>query len=408
VTYRDAADEHGLALDALLASREMILVAGSGGVGKTTVAAALAASAATHLGGRVLVITVDPARRLADALGIGALGNTAVRVPDDAFVDADIEPRGELWAAMLDTKAGWDELIRRHAPDAEVRDAVLSNPLYQNITSRFVHSHDYLAMEQLHELHGSGEFDLIVVDTPPSRNALDVLDAPGRMKDFFGSRLLRWLTVPYRSRLFTAASKPFYQVADRVLGSRFLQDVAEFFVLFQAMEKGFVRHAEEVEQLLGDHRTAFVVVSTLEAAPTHEAMYLARELSRRDFHLGAMIANRVMPPEFTAPAAAASARRLEKAAAGELSGEVAERLDADTDVVQGVLTEIATRFHDVAVVATRESERHAELAECSPVVLTAPALDRDINDVADLLALAEHLRTDHPVTDHLRRGTGDT
>ena len=181
---------------------------------------------------------------------------------------------------MLDTKAGWDELIRRHAPDAKVREAVLANPLYVNITSRFVHSHDYLAMEQLHELHASGRYDLIVVDTPPSRSALDVLDAPGRMKEFFESRLLRWLTVPYRSRLFTAASKPFYSVADRVLGSRFLQDIAEFFILFQAMEKRFVAHASAVERLLGDHRTTFVVVSTLEAAPAHEAAYLARALGR--------------------------------------------------------------------------------------------------------------------------------
>src|SRR5690606_28531010 len=112
----------------------------------------------------------------------------------------------------------------------------------------------------------------------------DVLDAPGRMMEFFGSRLLRWLTVPYRSRLFTAASKPFYQVADKVLGSRFLQDIAEFFILFQAMEHGFVAHAREVEQLLGDPRTTFVVVSTLEAAPVHEAVFLARELQRRDLH----------------------------------------------------------------------------------------------------------------------------
>ena len=169
---------------------------------------------------------------------------------------------------MLDTKAGWDELIRRHAPDARVQASVLANPLYQNITSRFVHSHDYLAMERLHELHASGRYDLIIVDTPPSRNALDVLDAPGRMKEFFGSRLLKWLTVPYRSRLFTAASKPFNQVADRVLGSRFLQDIAEFFILFQAMEDGFVAHAREVERLLADPRTTFVVVSTLEAAPS--------------------------------------------------------------------------------------------------------------------------------------------
>lgn len=380
-------------IDSLLASREMILVAGSGGVGKTTVAAALAADAAVHIGGRVLVITVDPARRLADALGVGALGNVATRVPDEAF--GGLEPHGELWAAMLDTKAGWDELIHRHAPDAEVREAVLGNPLYLNITRRFVHSHDYLAMEQLHELHSSGEYDLIVVDTPPSRNALDVLDAPGRMKDFFGSRLLRWLTVPYRSRLFTAASKPFYQVADRVLGSRFLQDIAEFFVLFQAMESGFVRHADEVEHLLGDHRTAFVVVSTLEAAPVHEAAYLARELDRRDFHLGAIVANRVLPTAFTRPAAAKSARALAASVDDEgLPVAVGERLAVEPGLAAGVLAEIAARFHDVAVVANREAERRTELAERGAVVLTAPALDRDINDVADLLELADHLRSD--------------
>ena len=379
-------------LDAMLAAKEMVLVCGSGGVGKTTTAAALAATAATHLGGRVLVLTVDPARRLADALGIGALGNTATRVSDEAFSAAGVEPRGELWAAMLDTKAGWDELIRRHAPDAKVREAVLANPLYVNITSRFVHSHDYLAMEQLHELHASGRYDLIVVDTPPSRSALDVLDAPGRMKEFFESRLLRWLTVPYRSRLFTAASKPFYSVADRILGSRFLQDIAEFFILFQAMEKRFVAHATAVERLLGDHRTTFVVVSTLEAAPAREAAYLARALKQRDFHLGAIIANRVLPAEFTAKGAANSAKRLHAASGGQLATRVAAEIDLPADVVSSTLDAAASRFHDIALVATREAERRAELESLSTVVLTAPTFDRDINDVADLLALGEHLR----------------
>jgi anion-transporting ArsA/GET3 family ATPase len=387
-----AARDGAPGLDAMLAAKEMVLVCGSGGVGKTTTAAALAATAATHLGGRVLVLTVDPARRLADALGVGALGNTATRVPDAAFASAGVEPRGELWAAMLDTKAGWDELIRRHAPDAKVRDAVLANPLYVNITSRFVHSHDYLAMEQLHELHSSGRYDLIVVDTPPSRSALDVLDAPGRMKEFFESRLLRWLTVPYRSRLFTAASKPFYSVADRVLGSRFLQDIAEFFILFQAMEKRFVAHASAVERLLGDHRTTFVVVSTLEAAPAHEAAFLARALAQRDFHLGAIIANRVLPTGFTAKAAANSAKRLHAASGGDVAGRIATEIDLPIDDVASTLDAAATRFHDIALVATREAERRAELEGLATVVLTAPTLDRDINDVADLLALGEYLR----------------
>jgi anion-transporting ArsA/GET3 family ATPase len=388
-----------IGLDALLASKEMVLVTGSGGVGKTTVAAALGVSAAVNQGGRTLVLTIDPARRLADALGVGALGNRAIRVPASAFAAAGVEPRGELWAAMLDTKAGWDELIRRHAPDAEVRDAVLANPLYQNITSRFVHSHDYLAMEQLHELHSSGEYDLVVVDTPPSRNALDVLDAPSRMIEFFGSRLLRWLTVPYRSRLFTIASRPFYQIADRVLGSRFLRDIADFFVLFQAMEKGFVTRAREVEALLGDPRTTFLVVTTLETAPAHEAGYLARELLSRDYHLGAIVANRVLPPALTRRGAVDSANRLaERVDDEEFVSAVAAELDhgrgssVEPKVVRDVLAEVATRFHDVAIVAMREAERRAELAELAPQVLDAPTLDSDIFDLSGLLTLVGHLR----------------
>ena len=371
-------------LVALLAAKEMVLVCGSGGVGKTTTAAAMGVAAAINTKGRVLVLTIDPARRLADALGIGALGNEATRVPDDAFAEAGVEPRGELWAAMLDTKAGWDELIRRHAPDAKVRDSVLANPLYQNITSRFVHSHDYLAMERLHELHTSGEYDLIIVDTPPSRNAIAFLDAPGRMKEFFGSTLLKWLTVPYRSRLFTMASKPFYQVADRVLGSRFLQDIAEFFILFQAMERGFVRHATEVEKILSDPRTTFVVVSTLEAAPTHEATYLARALRRRDLHLGAIVANRVLPKSFTTKSAKQAARKLVKR-----SDEWAEALeiDADTDEVSRVLAEMGRRFDDVAVVAKRETERSSELSSMSSLVVSVPVLDRDVDDLTDLVEL---------------------
>ena len=377
-------------LGALLAAKEMVLVCGSGGVGKTTTAAAMGVAAATHTSGRVLVLTVDPARRLADALGIGALGNEATKVPKKAFRAAGVDPRGEMWAAMLDTKAGWDELIRRHAPDARVRDSVLANPLYQNITSRFAHSHDYLAMERLYEMHSSGEYDLIIVDTPPSRNAIAFLDAPGRMKEFFGSKLLKWLTVPYRSRLFTMASKPFYQVADRILGSRFLQDIAEFFILFQVMEKGFVEHARQVERLLGDPRTTFVVVSTLEAAPTHEAGYLVRALGRRDLHLGAIVANRVLPKSFTTKSAKQAARTLAKRArADEVADRLATDLDTPPDRIAHVVAAMGERFADVAVVATREAERQAELAELTSLLVAIPVLDRDVNDLGDLVEMGQ-------------------
>lgn len=379
-------------LDNLLASREMILVAGSGGVGKTTIAAALGIAAAERQKSRVLVMTVDPAKRLATALGIEDFGNTPVRIDPSAFVESGVKIRGEVWVAMLDTKAGWDELITRHAPDAATRDAVLANPLYENITRRFVHSHEYLAMEQLHDLHARGEFDLVIVDTPPSRNALSILDAPNRMIEFFGSRLLRWLTVPYRSRLFTMASKPFYQVADRILGSRFLQDVADFFVLFQAMESGFVRRAKEVEALMRDPRTAFIVVTTLETAPSHEARFLARSLVERGMSLGAIIANRVLPSALASTAAARSAAGLADLADGALADRIADELAVPRKQVSAVLAQIATRFDDVALVAARESDRRSELADLAPVLLTVPWLSGDIHDLAGLGSLAGHLR----------------
>ncbi len=376
----------------LLAAKEMVIVCGSGGVGKTTIAASLAAEAVVHVGGRVLVLTVDPARRLANALGLQSFGNAETLIPLDAFRAAGVQPRGELWAAMLDTKAGWDELIVRHAPDAETRDTVLANPLYQNITGRFVQSHDYIAMERLHEIHATGLYDLVIIDTPPSRNALDILDAPGRMMEFFGSRLLRWLTVPYRSRFFTAASKPFYQVADRVLGSRFLQDIAEFFVLFQTMEQGFVERAREVERLLSDPRTSFLVVSTLEAAPAHEAAFLATALRDRHLPLGGIVINRSMPAVLREPAVANAAGKLHKAAqSGPLAEHLGELISADPAMVRGVLTEVADRFHDIAMVAAREAERRSELEHLAPLTVTAPALEHDIHDLRALLELGDHL-----------------
>src|SRR5580658_10501076 len=289
-------------LDGLLASREIIVACGPGGVGKTTTAAAAAAMAASRLGGKVLVLTVDPARRLADALGLDGIGNTERRVPDEMFLAAGVKPMGELWAAMLDTKESWDSLIRRHAPDERTRDEILSNPLYSQISSRFVQSHDYIAMERLFEIHSEGDYDLIVVDTPPTRNALDFLDAPERMAEFFSSRLLRWLIVPYRSRLVNLASRPFYQVADRILGTQFLADIAEFFILFQTMYDGFIERARAVQRLLADRRTSFIVVSTLETVPLREAEFFAQAITERKLHLGSIVLNKVLPDYLRDPA----------------------------------------------------------------------------------------------------------
>jgi anion-transporting ArsA/GET3 family ATPase len=386
---RRTAPAPSASLEQLLSANEVVITCGSGGVGKTTSAAALAAMAAAHQGGRVLVLTVDPAKRLANALGLEQFGNVECEVPVSAFTDAGVEPRGQLFAAMLDTKASWDDLVRLHAPDEATRDAILANPLYQNITGKFVQSHDYIAMERLYEIHSSGRYDLIVVDTPPTRNAIDFLEAPERMAEFFGSRLLRWLTVPARSRVLNMASKPFYSIADRILGSQFLEDIAEFFLLFQTMYEGFVERSRAVSRLLEDHNTTFVVVSTLEPAPAQEAEFFVDALTDRKLHLGALVFNKVLPTELFTPEAARVADRLckdTKPVAAAVAGDV-----ADSDQVCRVLSEVAESFLNYRLVASREAEEAARLGSRAEVVATVPYLAKDVTDLSGVLGIGEHL-----------------
>lgn len=381
--------EATLRLETLLSAKEIVLTCGAGGVGKTTTAAAAAAMAATHLGGRVLALTVDPARRLAAALGLTEVGNTETRVTPAAFARAGVHPRGELWVAMLDTKASWDDLIRTHAPDAATRDAIIANPLYRNVTGKFVQSHDYIAMERLHEIHASGRYDLIVVDTPPTRNAIDFLDAPDRMAEFFSSRLLRWLIAPYRSRMFTTASKPFYAVADRVLGAQFLQDIAEFFILFQTMYDGFVDRAKAVTRILEDRRTTFVVVTTLDTAPAREAEFFVEALAERKYHLGAVVCNRMLPAYF-GDRAGARAAEVMKGNADTLASLVARRV-GDRDAMEGVLREVAENYLNYRMIAARELEQLSELTMPRELLVSVPALQRDVCSLADVLEVGRHL-----------------
>lgn len=389
-------------LEPLLAAKEIVIFCGSGGVGKTTMAAAAGLGAVSRLGGKVLVLTIDPARRLASALGLEGFGNVEKRVPAEALAAAGIETQGEMWAAMLDTKQSWDELVMRHAPDEETAYRILENRLYHNLTARFVQSHDYIAMERLYEIHSSGRYDLIIIDTPPTRNALDFLEAPARMADFFGGRLLRWLTMPYRvggkrgARVINVASKPFYQLADRALGSQFLQDIAEFFLNFQSMYDGFVERANAVEALLRDKRTTFAVVTTLESAPLHEAEFFCEALAERKLHLGALVLNKTLPPYLLSASGARAARRM-VAEADDLgrslaAGGAAAAL-ADAERNARVLRTIGESFADFAVVAKREQELRAELSEAPDVVADVPNLDADVADVAGLDRIAEHLFT---------------
>ena len=382
-------------MEALVASKEIVVVCGPGGVGKTTVAAALASMAACHQGGKVLVVTVDPARRLSQALGLGRVhSGGANRVPPEAFATAGVTPRGELWAEMLDTKSSWDALVSRHAPDEATARRILDNSLYKNISERFVQSHDYIAVERLFELHSEGNYDLIVVDTPPTRNAVDFLLAPERMAEFFSSRLLKLLTVPYRSRLADAAARPFYYVADRVLGTKFLEDITEFFILFQTLSEGFVQRAKEVERLLADRRTTFVVVSSLETVPVREAEAFLRLLPTRGLHAGGLVLNRVLPRYMLDAALSTRADEL-SARAGSLVGELCSTggplAGYDPSLVERVLKELGSNFDNVTVVAKREAAQRSELSGLQAVVADVPELGEDVHDLGGVLDVGRYV-----------------
>ena len=235
-----------------------------------------------------------------------------------------------------------------------------------------------------------------MVDTPPTRNALDFLDAPQRMADFFSSRLLRWLIVPYRSRLVNVATKPFYTIADRILGTEFLGDISEFFILFQSMYDGFVERSESVGRLLSDRRTTFMVVSTLEAVPLREAEFFAEQLNARKLHLGAIVLNKVLPSYLRGSEGTEVAEAL-KDRSEELAAALAPTLLAvdpslgDTDQIVRVLNEVADSYLNFQVVALREMEEQATLSVMPDVLATVPFFDTDLYDLGGLYRLGEQI-----------------
>ena len=379
-------------LERLLATKEIVVACGPGGVGKTTTAAGLAAAAAVSGGGRVLVLTVDPARRLAEALALSTIGNEATRIPNEAFTALGIQPRGELWAAMLDTKESWDGLVRRHASDQRSARAILSNPLYRTITGRFAASNEYIAMERLYELHAEGRYDLLVVDTPPSLGALDFVDAPEKMAEFFSSRLLRWLTVPLRSRVLGLAARPFTEVGDRVLGTQFLADIGAFFLLLEDMHEGFADRARQVRALLRAEQTTFMVVTTAETVPVREAERFAAALERRSLHLGLLVANRVLPQVFLEPAAVRAAEAMTRRAE-QLAGELSEAVGGagGVDQLRLVLGEVGRSFSNFHLVATRQAELLDQLLASHADTVTVPQLTSDVVDLGGLVEIGTRL-----------------
>ena len=323
-----------------LADAGVLVCCGSGGVGKTTAAAALGLQAAL-LGRRAVVVTIDPAKRLADALGVpGGLTNDPVQLPVDG--------PGELWALMLDTATTFDGLVRANAADDEQAERILANRFYRNVAGSLSGTQEYMAAERLHALHADPRFDLVIVDTPPTRNALDFLDAPSTLAKFIDHPLFKMLMLPTRRglKVLNLAAQPVLKTIGKVVGGDVLADAVAFFQAFAGMETGFRERADEVIVLLASDTTRFVLVASPRADTVAEAKFFAARLREGGLAVGAVIVNRCTPTFGEAPtkrprAAAKAAlydNLLELQTTAATEREHVEGLLADSSLPAGVDT----------------------------------------------------------------------
>ena len=361
---------------AMVESARVLVCCGSGGVGKTTTAAAIATEAARR-GRRVVVITIDPAKRLADALGMtGRLGNEPVRLDLPGAPEPD--SHGELWAMMLDAKQTFDDLVRTQARSQRQADEILGNPFYVNIASRLSGSQEYMAAEKLYELNGDTRFDLVVVDTPPSREALDFLDAPKKLTNFLDHRVYRWLVTPARGglKVLNFAAQPILRTIGRVIGADVLADAVDFFRAFEGIEDGFRRRAYQVDALLRSADTRYVVIASPRSDTVNEALYFTEQLSRAGVTTSGLVINRLQPMfgRGSSKSAMANAKKAERSAR-----------DGDGDAR---LTILHTNLAHLRAIAEAEETSIAPLLETLSHVPVARVPQRPV-DVHDLTAISE-------------------
>ncbi len=364
----------------------VIVCCGSGGVGKTTTSAALGLALAAQ-GLSVAVLTIDPARRLADALSVGPLGNDPQTVPLERVLPG---ATGRLDAMMLDMKATFDGVIRRYSPDPEAAERILANHYYQFVSTRLAGSHEYMAMERVLELHSADTYDVLIVDTPPTRHALDFLSAPERLSGVMNERVMRWLTLPGTARGFKVlekGSQTVMSVLKRLLGSQTITDIAEFFAAFQPLWTGFRERSQELIALLHGPATTFVLVSAPTPAASAEAREFLDILQGQALPFGGLVLNRVAEPAPHGPPSGLPAAPAGVAPA--LWQAVCDAITAAPAHQQRLADGQAA-----VIAALRQAKGDAP-------GWAVPQLGTDVHDLAALRQIAEHLA---PVAEALRPG----
>lgn len=382
-----------LDLESLLRGKKIVICCGSGGVGKTTVSAALGVQAAL-LGRKVLTLTVDPAKRLADSLGLSELGNQEALVPQELFLRHGKNPTGSLYAMMLDTKRTFDELIERYAPSEDVARNIMQNQFYQHLSSAMTGSHEYLAMEKLYQIHLENRYDLIVLDTPPTKQALDFLEAPNRVRAFFDRNISQWFLKPYLTmsrlslNLFNRTAGTVLRLVERFTGAEFLHDVSEFVTGLADSFDIFRSRAEEVAHVLRGKQTTFLLVTATDRSALEEAAYFYDRIQQAALPFGGIIANRFHA--FPVPGAAEGPSRHEQAS---LDADVSY-LSEERGLPLSVAHQLVENFDRYDKLARRDQSVLKEFARRSPgqvPVLTVPAFDEDVFDLDGLLKMDEHL-----------------
>lgn len=375
---------------ALPADTRICICAGAGGVGKTTTAAAIAMGMASR-GRKVAVITIDPARRLAEALGLQHLGNRPTRVPIEGLQStagsSTPQPGGELWAMMLDVRRTLDELVELLVSDEGARRELLGNRIYQQLSNAVAGTQEFTAVAKLYELDRTREYDLLVLDTPPSRSALDFLDAPDRLTRFLESRTLSVLlqSAGLGARVFGGGSAAMLRLLTRVTGSEMLGDVAAFLAALGNVRIGFRERAANVRGLLRDPATSFVLVTAAEPGPVDETIFLARRLRAAHMRLERVVMNRVHHDEIADFDVEQLAGALHAALGASLALGVAENL---------------REYHDQVEQGRSEERRLMHAVDLSRVI-QVPQLDQSVHDLAGLARLQRFLFASHSERERL-------
>jgi anion-transporting ArsA/GET3 family ATPase len=359
-----------------LEGKRVVICLGAGGVGKTTTSAALALGLAAR-GRKVAVVTIDPARRLAAALGLEELSGEPRRIEPRMLSAQGQHVSGELWAMMLDAKRTLDEIVARLAPDERSREEILSNPVYGELSTAVAGSQELSAIAKVYELHAKHDFDVIVLDTPPSRSALDFLNAPTRLLGFLEGRALQVFIAPggLTARLFGRGTALVFAIFARVTGIDMLGELSRFFRSLAGVIEGFGARTRDVAALLRAPETAFLIVTSPEPVPAREAVFLSEQLARAGMPGGELIVNRVHSDGLD----------------GHSAGEVAQLLTPELG--SELAARVASNLADFDVLAQRDRETIARLSvaigEDRPLLV--PELDEEVQDLLGLSRVAQHL-----------------